>query len=277
MFKAIKRWWKYLGAKLSGSLEERADPKVQLEQAIQEAQDQHRRLTEQAANVIAHQKQTEMRLNRSVEELEKANSSARQALLLADDAAKAGDAKKAGEYNQAAESFANRLISLEREVENLKTMLLEATQNADAAKAAVAQNSAALQKKLSERQQLLSQLDQAKMAEEMNKAMASLSASVGQDVPTFDEVRTKIESRLAKARGMQELTGASVESRMLEVEQAQMNTEAQARLSELRSQLGLAGAPAAVEAPAPQALAAEAGAGGGSEAPAPAPEESSGS
>ncbi|MFZ4585909.1 MAG: PspA/IM30 family protein [Acidimicrobiia bacterium] len=274
MFKAIKRWWKYLGAKLSGSLEERADPKVQLEQAITEAQDQHRRLTEQAANVIAHQKQTEMRLNRSVEELEKANASARQALLLADDAAKAGDAKKAGEYNQAAESFANRLISLEREVESLKAMLLEATQNADAAKSAVAQNAAALQKKLSERQQLLSQLDQAKMAEEMNKAMASLSASVGQDVPTFDEVRTKIESRLAKARGMQELTGASVESRMLEVEQAQMNTEAQARLSELRSQLGLASgaAPSALEAPAPQALAAEAG---GSE-PAAAPDKTPG-
>ena len=46
------------------SFNEKADPKVQLEQAITEAQDQHRRLREQAANVIANQKQTEMRLNR---------------------------------------------------------------------------------------------------------------------------------------------------------------------------------------------------------------------
>lgn len=273
MFKAMKRWWKYWAAKLSGSLEEHADPKVQLEQAITEAQDQHRRLTEQAANVIAHQKQTEMRLNRTVEELAKANSSARQALLLSDEATKAGDAKKAGEYNQAAESFANRLISLEREVESLKAMLLEATQNADAAKSAVAQNGAALQKKLSERQQLLSQLDQAKMAEEMNKAMASLSASVGQDVPTFDEVRTKIEARLARARGMQELTGATVESRMIEVEQAQLNTEAQARLSELRSQLGLASPAAAVEAPAPAALPADSSAATATPAATPEPEQ----
>src|SRR6478752_10187018 len=111
MFKAMKRWWKYLTAKLSGSFNERADPKVQLEQAIMEAQEQHRRLREQAANVIANQKQAEMRLNRAMEDLEKVNTNARQAVLMADESAKAGDASKATEYAQAAESFANRLIA----------------------------------------------------------------------------------------------------------------------------------------------------------------------
>ena len=85
MFKTLRRWWKYIGAKLNMSLSERADPKVQLEQAIMEAQEQHRRLREQAANVIANQKQTEMRLNRAMEELEKVNSNARQAVLMADE------------------------------------------------------------------------------------------------------------------------------------------------------------------------------------------------
>ena len=37
--------------------------------------------------------------------------------------------------------------------------------------------------------------------------MTSLSESVGQDVPTFDEVRDKIEARYAKAKGMAELQG----------------------------------------------------------------------
>ena len=73
MLKSLKKWWKYLGAKLNLSFEEKADPKVQLEQAITEAQDQHRRLKEHAANVIAQQKQTEMQLNRSLEQLEKLN------------------------------------------------------------------------------------------------------------------------------------------------------------------------------------------------------------
>lgn len=257
MFKLLRKWWKYLTAKMSSDFEAAADPKVQLEQAIEEAQQQHRRLTEQAANVIASQKQTQMRLNRAMDDLDKANSSARQALLLTDEATKAADAKKAADYNKAAEAYANRIIALEKDVADLKAMLLETTKNAEQAKGAVAQNSAALQKKLSERQQLLSQLDQAKMQEAMNKAMTQLSETVGDDVPTFEQVRQKIETRQAKAQGMAELTGQSVESRMLDVEQAQMNAEAQARLSELRTQLGLS-SPTPASEPAAQPAAAEA-------------------
>src|SRR5262245_7089435 len=193
MIKLFRRWWAYLTAKLTGSFNENADPKVQLEQAIMESQDQHRRLVEQAANVIANQKQTEMQLNRAMEELEKVNANARQAVLMADEATKKGDAAKATEYTQAAEAFANRMIQLERQVDGRKTMQIQSTQAANQAKQAVQQNSAALQQKLSERQKLLSQLDQAKMQEQMNKAMATLSETVGDDVPTLDEVRQKIE------------------------------------------------------------------------------------
>ena len=129
-------------------------------------------------------------------------------------------------------------------------MHLQSTEAANQAKAAVQQNSSALQQKLAERQKLLSQLDQAKMQEQMNSAMSSLSETVGQDVPTLNEVRDKIEARYSKAKGMAELTETSVESRMLEVEQASMNSEAQARLAQIRSQLGLAsGAEAPSDAP----------------------------
>jgi phage shock protein A len=240
MFKSIKRWWKYLTAKANSSFNEHADPKVQLEQAIAEAQDQHRRLKEQAASVIANQKQTEMRLNRQMTDYEKVAANTKQAVLMADEATKAGDTAKATEYGTAAEAFANRLIALEHEIDETKSLALQSSQASEQAKAAVAQNSAALQKKLAERQKLLSQLDQAKMQETMNKAMATIGETVGEDVPTFDEVRDKIEARYAKAKGMSELTGESVESRMMEIESASMNVEAQARLSEIRSQLGLA-------------------------------------
>lgn len=247
MLKTFKKWWRYLGAKMGMKFEERADPKVQLEQALVEAQEQHRRLKEQAANVIANQKQTDMQLSRKMEELEKVNGSARQAVLMADDASKRGDAPKALEYTNAAGSFASRLIAVETEVDGLKKMSLQATQAADNAKAAVTQSSTALQKKLSERQKLLSQLDQAKMQEQLNKTMAQLNEAVGQDVPTLDEVQRKIEARYAKAMGTSELQSDSVEARMLEIEQASLDTEAQARLVQIRAQLGLAPA----ETPAP--------------------------
>src|SRR4051812_4178120 len=224
MFKVVKRWWKYMTAKVSGSFNERADPKVQLEQAIIESQEQHRRLREQAANVIANQKQTELRLNRSLEELEKANNSAAQALMMADTAQKGGDEKKAAEYTSAAESFANRMLAMEQEVEDLKQLHMQSSEAAAQAKAAVQQNADELQRKLSERQKLLSQLDQAKMQEQVNKAMATLGETVGGDVPTLDEVRAKIEARYAKAKGMAELNEGSVTSRMAEVEAATRNT-----------------------------------------------------
>lgn len=251
-------------AKLSSRFSERADPKVQLEQAIAEAQDQDRRLKEQAANVIANQKQTEIRLNRTLDELEKVNANARQALVMADETTKSGDQAKATQYTATAETFANRIIQLEREAEDLKSLHLQATEAANQAKSAVQQNSVAMQDKLAERQRLLSQLDQAKMQEQMNVAMTSLGEAVGQDVPTLAEVREKIEARYVKAKGMAELTDSTVEARMLEVEQASMNAEAQARLAQIRSQLGLQ----AAETPS-QELTSGAGdtgtAGGGSE------------
>src|SRR4051794_7712120 len=195
MFKLLQRIRRYFTAAGNMKFNELADPKIQLEQAIGEAQDQHRRLTEQAASVIANQKQTEMRLSRAMEDLEKVNASARQAVLMADEATKSGNTGKAAEYTRAAEAFAGRLVSIEKEVESLKMLSLQSTEASDKAKAAVQQNSTALQQKLNEKQKLLSQLDQAKMQEQMNKAMAQLTASVGQDVPTLAEVRDKIEAR----------------------------------------------------------------------------------
>jgi len=259
MFKVMRRWWKYLTAKMSGSFNERADPKVQLEQAIAEAQNQHRRLKEQAANVIANQKQSELRLNAKMTELEKLNANARQALIMAADADKGGDATKSAQYTTAAETIANQLIQVEKDVESLKTMVLESTQASDQAKAAVQQNSRLLQEKIAEKSKLLSQLDQAKMQEEMNSAMAQLTETVGADVPTLSEVQEKIQARYAKAKAHAELSETSVESRVLEVEQATANVEAQSRLSELRAELGLGGGtPAEVNAAPPQEAAQEA-------------------
>jgi phage shock protein A len=268
MWKVLKRQWKYLTAKLSGNLEERADPKVQLEQAISEAQEQHRRLVEQAANVIARQKQTEIRLHRAMDELEKTNASTQQALVLAQQAESAGDTTKAAEYNQTAEAFANRLIASEKQINDLKTESLQTTSASQQAKAAVQQNSMALQERLAERQKLLSQLDQAKMQEQLNSAMGELSQTVDSEVPSLDQVRDKIEARYAKAVGTSELTGNTVESRMLEVQQATIGNAARSRLDDIRAQMGItsgaapavgAAAPASGElsgAPAPDAAAA---------------------
>ncbi|GJM37444.1 MAG: hypothetical protein DHS20C19_08110 [Acidimicrobiales bacterium] len=248
MLQYLKKRWKYLVARLSGNFEESADPKVQLEQAITEAKDQHKRLRQQAANVIANQKQTELRLNRAIEELERVNGNARQAVTMADDAYSSGKEEKGDNYTHAAEQFANRLLTLESEIESLKSLHFQASEAAEQAKNAVDQNSDLLQKKLSEKQSLLSQLDQAKMQESVNQAMNTLSEAVGEDVPTFTEVRDKIEARYAKAKATAELTEGNVETQMLEIEKAARNVEAHSRLASIKEELGIEAAAAPVEA-----------------------------
>ncbi len=247
MIQYLKKRWNYFITKSDQRFEESADPKVQLEQAINEAKDQHNRLRGQAANVIANQKQTELRLNRAIEELERYSGNARQAVKMADEATRAGHAENLERYTDAAEHFADRILILEEEIESLKGLYFQASDAADQAKAAVEQNAGLLQKKLGERQALLSQLDQAKMQEIVNSAMSTLSEAVGEDVPTFDQVRDKIEARYARAKAAAELTESHVETQVYEVEKAARKIEARSRLETIRSSLGIE-APDAAEA-----------------------------
>ncbi len=239
MIDRVTRWWDSLTSRLRGSSDTPTDPKLQLEQAIIEAQQQHKRLKDQAASVIANQKQAEIRLNTKLGELEKLNRSARQALLMAADASKAGDDATEAQYDQAAETIADKLISVEADVESLKTMVLESTQATDQAKAAVRTNSRLLQEKLCEKAKQLSQLEQAKMQEEMNAVMAQLSETVGDDVPTFAEVEAKIEARYARATAAAEQQQASAEHRIEEIEEATATDAAKERVADLRAELGL--------------------------------------
>ncbi len=259
MGKLLKRLWRYVVAALGGKLDEVSDPKIQIEQAIQESKLQHQLLTQQAAAVIGNERELQLKLTRSVEETEKLQANARQALLLADQVRKAGDEQKAATYEDSARAFASKLVSAEAAMRDMHALHERAGQASAQARAAVENNAMALQQKLAERTRLLSQLDQAKMQERMNKAMAGMSelAPAG-DTPTLGEVRNKIEARYARALGEAELTSNSVEARMLEVERASIDVEGAARLESIRESLGLATTPAVGADPAPAALDAEA-------------------
>jgi phage shock protein A len=248
MWAVTRKWWKYLGAKLGAHLEEVADPKVQLEQAIAEAQDRHRRLTEQAAGVIANQKQAERRLARAAGDYEKAKASARYALVLVDRETRRGDPSRATGFEQAATSFAGRLVTLERGVEDARRLVTDTTAAAEQAKAAVAMNSTLLEQKFAERDQLLSKLDQAKMQERVNDSVQQIGGTIGGDVPTLAQVERKIDGRLARAQGMAEIVGSNVDVRMLEVDRMLAEADARARLAELGAEMGLAPVRAAIAA-----------------------------
>jgi phage shock protein A len=246
MLKALQRWWKYLTAAFSSKVEEKADPKIQIEQAIEEAKKQHELLSQQAAAVVGNQKQLELKLGRAIEEVEKLQGSARQALLMADKATRAGDTGASTQYEDAAQSFAMKLVAEEASMKDLKGLHDQSITAAMAARKAVETNALNLQKQLAERSKLLSQLDNAKMQERMNAALKQMNELQPKgDVPTLAEVRDKIETRYAKALGESEIRTDSVGSKMMEVEKAQLDAEAASRLDALRVGLGLA--PASTE------------------------------
>jgi phage shock protein A len=215
-----------------------ADPKVQIQQAIEEAQRQHQALSQQAAAVIGNQRQLEMRLNRQLGEVEKLQASARQALVLADEARSKGDDAKAGEFENAATQFATQLVTAEQSIEDLKTLHDQSLQAAAQARRAVEQNSMMLQQKLQERTKLLSQLEQAKMQEQVSKSLNQMSElAAPTNVPSLEEVRDKIEKRYATALGSADLARNSVQGRMLEVQQSTVNMAGANRLEQIRASL----------------------------------------
>ena len=214
--KAYKYFMSWFGAQV----DERADPKIQIQQAIEEAQRQHEALSRQMSDV------------------ERLQASARQALTLADQSRAKGDEAKATEYEQTAQIFATQLVSAENSMEDLKGLHDQALQAAEQAKKAVEQNAMLLQQKLAERTQLLSQLEQAKMQETVSASLRQMSElSAPGTTPSLGEVREKIERRYANALGQAELAQNSVEGRMLEVQKSTLDMAGNARLEQIRASM----------------------------------------
>jgi phage shock protein A len=230
--------WKYLMALFGAKIDEHADPKVQIQQAIEDAQRQHQTLVQQAASVIGNQRQLEMKLSRQLTEVENLQTNARQALVLADKARAGGDEAKAADYESTAQTFATQLVSSESTMDDLKSLHDQALGAAAQARKAVENNALLLQQKLAERTKLLSQLEQAKMQETVARSLESMgNLQAPGTTPSLDEVRDKIERRYATALGRADLASNSVEGRRLEVQKATLDLAGSSRLDAIRASM----------------------------------------
>jgi len=230
--------WRYMMALFGAKIDEYADPKVQIQQAIEDAQRQHQALVQQAAAVIGNQRQLEMKLSRQMSEVEKLQGMAGQSMVLADRARAGGDEAEAQKYEQTATTLATQLVSGEQSMEDLKTLHDQALAAAGQARKAVENNAMVLQQRIAERSRLLSQLEQAKMQETVAKSLESMSSLAAPgNTPSLDEVRDKIERRYADAMGRAELASNTVEGRMLEVQKSSLDMAGQSRLEQIRASM----------------------------------------
>ncbi|MDP9275078.1 MAG: PspA/IM30 family protein [Chloroflexota bacterium] len=235
MFRLITRTWHYAVAFLSGTLDTLADPRVQIEQAIEDAKRQHAALSDQAAAVIGNQRELQLKLARTVTNLERLRASASQALVLAEDARTKGDTEKAGAHERTARLFAMQLATVESSAADLHELHERAAAAAKAAKGAVEHNAYLVQRQLAERSKLLTELEAAKMQERVATALQRIGTfAPATDVPSLQEIRDRIDRRIARASGRYEIASEGVEARVLDVEHALANARGDELLEEIR-------------------------------------------
>lgn len=249
MSNPFSKGWKYLMQSFDSKIDQNADPKVQIQQAMEQAKQNHRDIAEHAAAIIGNRNQLEMKMDRLIKSQEDLQQKTRVALQSADKAQAEGDTQKAQEFNNTAEVLASQLVAVEQDLEQTKQAHAGATQAAREAQAKMQQSEAQLQEQEQQAKQLESQLNQAKMQEHNAQTMGSIN-QVGADpnVPTMDGVRDKIEKRYATALGAQELAKDSLGDRMAEIETAGTDIRAASKLDEIRASLGTEQPEKAIEA-----------------------------
>ncbi len=97
-----------------------------------------------------------------------------------------------------------------------------------------------MKKKTAEAMQLISAAKQAKLQEQLAQTMEGFN--IGDDASTFNEMREKIERRVAAAEAKLQLGTSSVDSQMADIEREAMDIQLQDKLLEYKSQMGLLGA-----------------------------------
>jgi phage shock protein A len=241
----LRRWWNYIKTWFGVKSKEAMDPQIEIEAAINEARENDQRLRNEAAKVIAHRTRVADEVEETAKEVGEAKELARQALLKSDAAMKAGNTADAEKWNGAAQSIAMRLQASQKNLDSMQQQLTIADQQAEHAKQAVHDNAMRLEEIAAKRMEMLGQLEQAKMQESVNKAMASIDASVGGDAPSLKEIEDKIQDRMAEAMAKTELTAETPEGAMAELEREVDLASANSVLDDLRAELGLGPAPAA--------------------------------
>lgn len=96
-----------------------------------------------------------------------------------------------------------------------------------------------MQKRTAEAMQLISASKQAKLQEQLAQTMETFN--IGDDASTFNEMREKIDRRVAAAEAKLQLGTQSVDNQMHDIEREAMDMQLQDKLLEYKQNMGLLG------------------------------------
>jgi len=235
----MKRLWGYIKALFRSKAEDMMDPEIEIKQAIDEARKRDQDLRNQAAKVVAHRTQLESKIERSAEDVGEARALAKQALVKAQESTEAGDTAAADKWTRSAQGMAMKLQASENTLAEMKSQYETAVDQAESAKKSVQQNAMRLQELVAKKMELIGKIRATEMQESVNKAVEAVSATMDDEGVSLEKVEDKIEARKAEAMARAELREATPEGAEVELREAVSLAQADAKLDELRAELGL--------------------------------------
>jgi phage shock protein A len=240
MLKLFVRVWHYTAAALTSLFNEKADPRIQIEQAIEEARQHHRRLTDSAAAVIANRMEIEIKVARTRKDLRELEARTTQAVRLAEQARASGDAAKAGRLDRSAEIYATQLASKESSLSDLEEVHERASVAASAATRVVDQSKMQVQQQLVEKTRLLNDLAAAEMQKRIADALKSMDQFAPDGtIPTLPKVRERIDAIAASSGARIAVAMDDIATGGIEVERGVRDRRGAEILEEIRRREGL--------------------------------------
>jgi phage shock protein A len=235
----FKKWWLYIQSWFKSTSDDMMDPEIEINMAIDQAKKKNQDLRNQAANIVAHRTQLESKIEKAADDVGETREMAKQAILKAEEAKAAGNAAGVAKWTNIAQAQATKLQGAENNLTSLKGQYGTAITQADDAKRAVQANAVKLQELSAKQMELLGSLEQAKMQETVNAAVESMSTTLDDELPTLESVEDKIEKRKAQAMAKAEIFEATPDGGEAELRQAMNEAQADAKLEELKAELGL--------------------------------------
>lgn len=220
MWERLKRLFRSV---FGGIIDSAEDPELILNQVIRDMRDKIPQMNESVAQVMATEKMLEresVTLEREVTEL---------------------DGKIKAAIKMGRDDIATTYISTMQDKQNSLMRVKE--QHATAKKASQQAMKfrdnylLEMKKKQAEAMQLISESKRARMQEQLAATMASFQ--VGDNAGTFDEMREKINRRVASADAKMDLSGSGVDAQMAEIEREAYNIQAQDTLLAYKRQMGM--------------------------------------
>ncbi len=219
------RFKRSMRALFGGVIEKTEDPELILQQTIRDMRDRVPELNNAVTQVMATEKLLARNKERLSEQVVDLDAKIKASVKMGrDDIATA----YIGQLQQAQ-------VDLTKTTQQLETAELASKQALKARDNYLIQ----MKRRSDEAMRLINQSKQAKLQEQLAQTMETFQ--LGDDASTFNEMRDKIDRRVAAAEAKMQLSSASVDTQMQEIEREAMDMQLQDKLLDYKREMGLLG------------------------------------